>query len=127
MRNITSSLAAIQSAHPATKVLWVDTTPVPTVPTYGPGCNDTKTCLNPPRFESDVILYNKAAAVVVAAANAAGATIKTADMFTFVLDKCGGAGYSNCTGFQLPMNVHFTPAGWSALAAQFVNTYLLKL
>ena len=48
-------------------------------------------------------------------------------MFTFVLDKCGGAGYSNCTGFQLPMNVHFTQEGWSALAAEFVNTYLLPL
>jgi len=127
MANITSQLAAVQKAHPKTKLLWVDTTPVPTVPTYGPSCNDTSRCLNPPRFESDVVLYNKAAATVVAAANANGATIATADMFTFVLDKCGGPGYSNCSGFQLPMNVHFTAEGWTALANELVNTYLLKL
>jgi hypothetical protein len=49
-----------------TKLLWVKTTPVPTVPQYGPGCNDTATCLNPPRFDKDVVLYNKAADTVMA-------------------------------------------------------------
>ena len=78
--NITKELAAAQRVTPKTKLLWVDTTPVPTVPTYGPGCNNTGRCLNPPRFESDVVLYNTAAAGVVAAANAAGARIKTASL-----------------------------------------------
>ena len=55
-----------------TKLLWVKTTPVPTVPMYGrmqPNgtiCNDTRVCLNPPRYDADVVLYNKAADVVMA-------------------------------------------------------------
>jgi hypothetical protein len=53
-------------AQQQTKLLWVKTTPVPTVPTYGPGCNNTAACLNPPRFDKDVVLYNKAADTVMA-------------------------------------------------------------
>ena len=89
-------------------------------------CNDTSKCLNPPRYESDVVLYNQAAGQVVAAANAAGADIPTADLFSWVLGKCGGAGYKTCEGFQLPMNVHFTPTGWASLANQTAD-YLLAM
>jgi hypothetical protein len=81
-------------------------------------CNRTATCLNPPRFDKDTVLYNSAAAKVVAAANAAGAKIETVDLYTFVLAKCGGPGYSTCDGFQLPANVHYTPEGWSSIAVE---------
>ena len=54
----------------------------------------------------------------MAKANAAGAKIVTADLYDFVLKKCGGTGYQHCDGFQLPMNVHYTAAGWTALAAE---------
>ena len=101
--NITAELAAVQAATQC-KLLWVKTTPVPTVPEYGSkGCNDTRKCLNPPRFDKDVVLYNQAADKVMAGANAHGATIATADLYSFVLQKCGGPGYQHCDGFQLPM------------------------
>jgi hypothetical protein len=115
LANITSFLADVQRQH-GTKRLWVKTTPVPTVPTYGPGCTDPVGCLNPPRFDADVVLYNAAADRVVAAANAAGARIGTADLYTLVSERCGGRGYANCTGFQLPNNVHYTVEGWQTLA-----------
>jgi len=108
-----------------TKLLWVDTTPVPTVPTYGPMCNDTSRCLNPPRFDKDVVLFNHAAAGVIAAARGNGAVIGTADLYSFVLSKCGGAGYVHCDGFQLPENVHYTAAGWAALASRLAE-YLFQ-
>eukprot|EP00040_Diaphanoeca_grandis_P028396 m.164409 g.164409 ORF g.164409 m.164409 type:complete len:389 (-) comp31339_c3_seq1:432-1598(-) len=124
MTAIVDDLVAVQKEMKC-KLIWVDTTPVPTVPTYGPSCNDTSKCLNPPRFDADVVLYNAAAAALVAQANAAGATIATVDLYSFVLEKCGGKGYAHCDGFQLPMNVHYTAAGWTALATE-MSTYLLK-
>ena len=42
LTEITEQLAAVQKQSGA-KLLWVKTTPVPTVPMYGPGCNDTRT------------------------------------------------------------------------------------
>jgi hypothetical protein len=119
LTNITMKLVGVQKSH-GTKLLWVKTTPVPTVPMYsvnGP-CNQTSKCLNPPRYDADVVLYNAAADTVMAKANAAGASIKTADLYSFVLKRCGGKGYAHCDGFQLPMNVHYTADGWTALAAQ---------
>ncbi len=50
--------------------------------------------------------------------------IETADLYSFVLAKCGGAGYSSCPGFQLPANVHFTDEGWTALAAEMERVLL---
>ena len=50
----------------------------------------------------------QAADKIMAAANKQGAKIATADLYSFVLGKCGGAGYKTCDGFQLPMNVHYT-------------------
>jgi hypothetical protein len=118
LKNVTEKLVKLQERD-GTKLLWVKTTPVPTVPTYsvaGP-CNVTSRCLNPPRFDSDVVLYNAAADKVMSDANANGADIKTLDLYSFVLAKCGGTGYSNCSGFQLPANVHYTADGWSQLGA----------
>eukprot|EP00051_Salpingoeca_urceolata_P028261 m.485908 g.485908 ORF g.485908 m.485908 type:complete len:302 (+) comp24063_c0_seq1:72-977(+) len=123
MQSIVRRLSVIQGQQ-GTKLLWVTTTPVPTVPVYGPGCNVTSRCLNPPRFDADVRLYNKAANEIVAASNA---TIATLDLYSFVLKKCGGVGYTTCPGFQLPSNVHYYPAGWQALANQTVPAVLAQL
>ena len=122
LQQIVHKLAAVQRASGnKTRLVWVTTTPVPTVPCYsaaGP-CNDTSHCLNPPRFDRDVRLYNSRAKTVIAAANDAGlASIETVDLYGFVLERCGGSGYAHCDGFQLPNNVHYTSAGWTALAAE---------
>ncbi len=34
LANVTAGLAAVQAAHPETRLVWVKTTPVPTVPSY---------------------------------------------------------------------------------------------
>ena len=61
----------------------------------------------------------------MAAAVARGAQIATADLYSFVLRKCGGKpGYASCPGFQLPNNVHYTPAGWAALAGEMRRVLL---
>lgn len=128
LTNITAHLVAVQRMY-GNKLLWVRTTPVPTVPAYGVGCNGSATvCLNPARFDADVVRYNAAADRVVAAAVAAGARIATLDLYGFVLARCGGKpGYAACPGFQLPNNVHFTPAGWNALAAEMRQALLALL
>ena len=54
LTEITAFLVDVQKRH-QTKLLWVKTTPVPTVPVYGIDCNDTHKCLNPPRFDKDVV------------------------------------------------------------------------
>ena len=128
LANLTDELVAVQKAQ-GTKLIWVTTTPVPTVPTYsvdGP-CNVTAKCLNPPRFDADVRLYNAAAASIISAANAAGATIETLDLYALVIEQCGGAAAyakNSCPGFQLPANVHFADAGWQALASVTVQSVL---
>lgn len=126
LTNITAHLTEVQRQH-GTKLLWVKTTPVPTVPAFGAGCNGSATvCLNPARYDRDVVLYNAAADKVMAAAANQGAKIGTADLYSFVLDKCGGKpGYASCPGFQLPNNVHYTPEGWDALAGE-MRTILLS-
>ena len=64
-------------------------------------------------------LYNAAADGVMRAAVARGARIATADLYSYVIERCGGQpGYAQCAGFQLPFNVHFTAAGFAALAAE---------
>ena len=55
LTNITSFLVSVQQQH-GTKLLWVKTTPVPTVPMYGPNCTSSTKCLNPPRYDSDVVV-----------------------------------------------------------------------
>ena len=124
LTDITQYLLKEQQRY-GTKLLWVKTTPVPTVDAYGFECNGTATvCLNPARFDRDVVRFNAAADAVMAAEVAKGATIATADLYSFVTAKCGGAGYASCPGFQLPMNVHYTPEGWAALAAEMRRTLL---
>jgi len=128
LTEITEHLVEVQKKF-GTKLLWVKTTPVPTVDAYGYQCNGTATvCLNPARFDRDVVRYNAAADAVVAKANTAGAKIATADLYSFVIANCGGvAGYATCPGFQLPMNVHYTPKGWAALAAEMHRNLLLVM
>lgn len=97
---------------PSTKVLWISTTPVPTVPTFSATCNDTSACLNPPRYDDDVRLYNDAARDVVA-----NSTVDAVlDLYSLIVERCGGPGYSSCDGVQLPMNVHFTAYGYGLIA-----------
>jgi xylose isomerase len=69
LANITQHLVTLQRAR-GTKLVWVKTTPVPTVASaYGFGCDGSATvCLNPARFDTDVVKYNAAAEEVVAAA-----------------------------------------------------------
>jgi hypothetical protein len=53
LTNITNYLVSVQKSH-GSKLVWVTTTPVPTVPTYGNDCNSTTGfCMNPPRFNDD--------------------------------------------------------------------------
>ena len=81
LTNITRHLVAVQRKY-GTKLLWVKTTPVPTVAAYGFQCNGSATtCLNPARFDRDVVRFNAAADAVVAAAIAKGASIATADLY----------------------------------------------
>ena len=120
LQNITDYMILLRRKH-STKLLWVTTTPVPTVPVYnaeGP-CNTTSKCLNPPRYNSDVILYNSAAKKIMDKAS-----IPVLDLYTFVINKCGGAGYKGCPGFQLPNNVHYTATGWNSLAQQMTAALL---
>ena len=101
---------------------------MPTVTAYGFGCNGSATvCLNPARFDRDVVRFNAAADAVMAAAVAKGARIATVDLYSFVVRKCGGQGYASCPGFQLPMNVHYTPQGWDDLAAEMRRNLLLVM
>jgi hypothetical protein len=57
---------------------------------------------------------------------ASGANITTVDLYTPVLEKCGGPGYTTCPGFQLPNNVHYTDEGWAFLA-QTMRDHLATL
>jgi len=125
LSNITNNLVALQKRD-NTKLLWVDTTPVPTVPVYDAGgpCNNTKKCLNPPRYDDDVVLFNKEANRVITEAVSAGASISKLDLYTFVLKKCGGKGYAHCDGFQLPNNVHYTATGWQSLSKLMIEAVL---
>jgi len=126
LTNITSTLAQEQKQH-GTKLIWVTTTPVPTVPTYGPSCMSTTSCLNPPRFDADVVLYNSIAAEVMNSAMQMGVEIATLDLYSFVLKRCGGKGYATCDGFQLPMNEHYTSSGWVSLGHQMASAVLASL
>jgi len=125
LTNITTTLVDEQKGS-GTKLLWVTTTPVPNNPVYDPNgpCSDYKKCINPPRFDNDVILYNSIAAGIMADARRQGADIATVDLYSFVVEQCGGPGYTSCSGFQLPHNVHFTSKGWSAMSEQMAQALL---
>jgi lysophospholipase L1-like esterase len=78
------------------KLIWASTTPVPDGP------------VNPPRSNADVIAYNEAAAKVMAENRVA-----TDDLYAFALPKLAD--------LQMPANVHFTGAGYQALAEQVAH------
>ena len=68
----TARLGDVQ-ARDGTRLLYVTTTPVPSVPRYewpGDDCANVSACLNPPRFDADVALYNEAALGAIAASGA---------------------------------------------------------
>ncbi|HWC00105.1 MAG TPA: SGNH/GDSL hydrolase family protein [Bryobacteraceae bacterium] len=75
------------------KLIWATTTPVPEGP------------VNPPRERADVAAYNRAAKKVM---DEAGVAVD--DLYAFVLPRE--------SELQLPHNVHFTEAGYRALAGQ---------
>ena len=53
-----------------------------------------------------------------------GGNITIVDLYSFVLSYCGGKGYSNCDGFQLPRNVHYTSQGWELMASFLAGALL---
>ena len=138
LTNITQRIA---DAAPKAKIVWVTTTPVPLG--IGGHCNKTTRqggC--PPRRATDPAIYNAAAAKAVAAAPAAS-RIEVLDLYSVVTKKCGvaynrcpegctatkqphGGGWEgNC--YQIPLNVHYLPAGWADLAGAYVNAVVNAL
>ena len=99
MENVTDQLVATGA-----RLLWVSTTPVPTNKT-----DPSSSLVEPPRFNSDVVAFNAAAAKIMAARN-----IRVFDLYSVVIAHCG-EGYSSCD-WQLPNNVHYEKVGWSNLA-----------
>jgi acyl-CoA thioesterase-1 len=89
--NLTELVKQLQAT--GAKLIWASTTPVP------------EGKLNPPRKPSDVPLYNAAAKKIM---DANGIPIN--DLYSFVLPRE--------SEIQLKENVHYTPAGYEALAAQ---------
>jgi lysophospholipase L1-like esterase len=75
------------------KLIWATTTPVPDGP------------VSPPRKPEDVAAYNAAALRVMK-----GNGIAVDDLYAFALPRL--------KEIQMPVNVHFTPAGSDALAKQ---------
>lgn len=118
---ILDRLGQEQRAH-GTKLIWVNTTPVPTVPTYGPNCTNTSACLNPPRFDADVRRRNAIASKVVDAHT--DLHVSTVDLYNVVLQKCGGEGYHTCDPWQLRDNVHYTQQGWELIGGVMANAVL---
>jgi len=84
------------------KFMWTSTTPVPNVTT------------SLGRTYDNVIVYNQAAALALSAAAAPG-TLLVHDLFAAFIAHCGDH-YTACD-WQLPVNVHLTPAGITAAAA----------
>ena len=90
----------------------------------------------PPRQATDPPIYNAAAAAAVASAGAG--RIATIDLFAHVAQKCGVA-YDRCPEgctatkvgrewkgdcYQIPLNVHYLPAGFADLAAHYMAAAL---
>ena len=111
LRNITLTLKAYA---PEAKLLFITTTPVPTNAT-----DPESSLVNPPRFDTDVQAFNAAAEKLMGAEN-----VPVLDLYTFVHSHCTKRGqtknYQSCD-WQLPNNVHFEPAGWTALATEVAS------
>lgn len=99
----------IQRRLPKAKQLYITTTPVP-----------NSLLLSPPRNESDVVAYNKAATEVMA-----GEGVAVLDLWAWIEARCGGDPYGECPSgcaqqpggesancLQREDNVHFWPAGY---------------
>jgi acyl-CoA thioesterase-1 len=78
-------------------LVWASTTPVP----------DGN--LNPPRLPADVVAFNEAAARVMKARG-----VRVDDLYAFALPRL--------KEIQLPANVHFSPSGSRALAAEVATS-----
>jgi hypothetical protein len=89
---------------PSANVTWMATTPVPTNP--APAC-----VLIPGRLESNVLLYNAAAAGVVLSTT----TVGHCDLHRVITNACG-VGYSNCSIAQCA-GPHFSEPGFGLLGA----------
>ena len=102
LRNISRALLA---APGSPRVYWLSSTPVPNIK------------LSPPRAQDDVPRYNAAAAAVMADFP----DITVIDVYSFVVDLCGGdPRYTSCPKYQ-QAGVHFLPAGYQAMA-EFIFT-----
>lgn len=82
----------------ARRVYWISTTPVPDTP------------LVPRRAPDDVRTYNEVAKQVMDEAN-----VTVIDLYAFVTNVCG-VDYTECPGFQIRGDVHFTEHGYTAMA-----------
>jgi lysophospholipase L1-like esterase len=96
--NLRKIVARLKST--GARVIWATTTPVPGVP---------EGTLNPPRRSADVPAYN-AAAVRVMQENG----IPIDDLYALALPRLAA--------IQRPANVHFTDAGYAALARQVADS-----
>eukprot|EP01047_Picozoa_sp_COSAG01_P050639 COSAG01_NODE_5138_length_4460_cov_2.442559_2_plen_327_part_00 len=100
-RNLANITATLRGAGGSPRLFWISSTPVPDVP------------LGPPRNQSDVPLYNAAAADVMTEFD-----VPIIDLYSFALRHCGNnSHYTSCPGFQKPGNVHFEKAGYAAMAS----------
>lgn len=83
------------------KLIWASTTPVPAGN------------VNPPRIPADVATYNQIARRVM------GDQVRVNDLYAFALPQL--------SRIQQPVNVHFTPAGSEALAAEVARAITAAL
>jgi len=95
-------------AQNKTKLLYALTTPVPT-----DGHNASS--FPAKASNADVVRYNAAAAAIMAAAK-----IPTVDMYAFVNKHCG-FNYETCDWSVGKGNVHFSAAGFKALAGEMAK------
>jgi hypothetical protein len=101
-KNLSTLVAAMKATK--AKLIWATTTPVP------------EGKLNPPRLDSDVVLYNQAAKKIM---DDNGVGIN--DLYAFAVPRL--------KMIQRPVNVHFTDEGSAALAervAQSIREALAK-
>lgn len=100
--------------HGRSCCLNITTTPVPTN-----ASDPSSSLVNPPRFDVDVQKFNAAAQKVMSTEH-----VPVLDLYTFVHSHCTKQGhtknYQSCD-WQLPNNVHFEAAGWTALATKMAN------
>jgi len=111
-RNLLNISRLLARRLPVAKQLYITTTPVP-----------LSSALSPPRNESDVVIYNKAA---IQAMTSLG--VPVLDLWAWALNGCGGDPYVECpihcadaAGGQIENclqrvdNVHFWPKGYIRL------------